>query len=146
MPGLDLEHGGVGPFGQLVGRLVGDERGHPDADPDVGVGADGVSDRVEASGGLRQVGPAQSAHELVPTVADDRVERPEPGTDLVDHDLEHAIAGGVAVPIVHELELVDVDEGHHEPSVRPSSPVDLVRQGHLTHLPPVRTGQLVEVG
>ena len=99
VPGLDLEHGGVRPFGQLVGGLVGDERGHPDADADAGVGADGVSDRVEASGGLGQVGPTQSAHELIPAVTHDRVERAEPGTDLVDHDLEHTIASGVAVAL-----------------------------------------------
>lgn len=130
----------------MVGGLVGNQRGHPHADPDLGVGLDGGADRVEAARGLGQVGPAQAAHELVSAVTDDRVERPEPGADLADHRLQHAIARGVAVAIVHALEFVDVDEGEDEPPVRPSCPVDLVRERQPTHLAPVRAGQLVQVG
>ena len=72
---LHHEHRGVGPFDQLVDRLVGSEGHQPDADPDIRVHHDGAPDRVEAGGGVREVGPGHPAYELVTTEPDDRVER-----------------------------------------------------------------------
>ena len=58
---------------------------------------------------------------------------------------EHRVARCVSVAIVDHLESVDVREGQHEPSVRPSRPVDLVGERELAHLPTIRAGQRVEV-
>jgi hypothetical protein len=52
----------------------------------------------------------------------------------------------VALPVVHGLEPVDIDEGHDEPPVRSARPVDLVGECQATHLSPIGTGQLVEMG
>ena len=90
--------------------------------------------------------PTDADDELVAAVADDRIERPQPSPHRAHDRLQHAVAGGMTVAIVHDLEPVDVDEGHDEPAVRAARPVDLVRQGQPADLAPVDAGQLVEMG
>jgi len=86
-----------------------------------------------------------SAHELVAATADDRVERTQPRAHRSHHGLQHPIACGMAVAIVHRLELVDVDEGQDERSAGPSRPVDLMGEGQATHLAPIGAGQLIQM-
>ena len=52
----------------------------------------------------------------------------------------------VPVAVVERLELVDVDEGEHEPAVAAAGAVDLVLERDLAHLAPQRAGEVVVVG
>ncbi len=105
----------------------------------------GGGDRIEPPSRLRQVGPAKTTDELISTVADDRVERAKPRADLANHGLQRAVAGRVAIAVVDDLEVVDVDEREDEPPVRSARAVDLVRECQPTHLAPVAAGQFIEV-
>ena len=100
-----------------VGAVVGvdaDARARAERDLVV-VGPAGPGEAVEEppghEGGV--VGPGQVLHEdgeLVAPDAGHEVGAARPGAQALGHRLQHRVAGGVAEPVVHRLEAVEVDE------------------------------------
>ena len=126
-----LEERGVCTGRELIGSLALFELGKPHADPDARLLRDVDGDRIEATTGFLQVGPAQPAHELIAAGPDDRIERPEPRADRTHDDLQDAVASSVSIGIVDDLEVVHVDEGQDEAPVRATRPVHLMREARF---------------
>jgi hypothetical protein len=143
---LDLEHGCVRPLGQLIRGVAEHESRKPDADANPSVRLDRVSDQAEAPLGFLEIGSTDPAHELVASIANDRIEGAESGTDFADNGLQHTIARRVAFTIVDDLQAIDVDECHDELPIRTARPVDFMRERHSAHLAAVGAGEFVEVG
>jgi hypothetical protein len=65
----------------------------------------------------------------------------------VEHEhLEHVIAGGVPVTVVHSLHSIDIDEGDDEAPVRSPCAVDLLVQRKPSHIATKGSSEIVEVG
>ena len=119
---LGREQRCVGAGQDVVERLACGERGKADADPGTDGRLERAIDELEPSLDVGDVDPAKPAYELVATVAHDRVERAQAGPYDRDEHLEHPIARRVAVPIVNELEVVDIDERAYEAPVAAPTP------------------------
>lgn len=71
------------------------------------------------------VGARKRAEELVASVSDDKVIRPQPGSQRHRHVGQQLVADSVALHVIDRLETVDVDQGENQSPIRAASPVDL---------------------
>lgn len=73
---LDFKHRRIRPFGQSIGRVACAEGSKSDTDADLGIRFDRDADRVEATFGFGEIGPADA----------DRGRRDPPAATLVRPD------------------------------------------------------------
>ena len=118
--GLGRVHGEVGVAQQLLRRRGGPAAG---GDADAGAGVDlpavdhdrrveGVEDALgHLDDGSGVGGVLEEDGELVAAEASGRVARAEAAPQAVGDGTEQLVAGAVAEAVVHELEVVEVDEG-----------------------------------
>jgi hypothetical protein len=142
---LDVEKRGVSPGQELVECLVRCERGQAYADPSANVVLDRSIDRIETTLDFIKVDSAESTHELVATIANDRVVGAQIRSHGLDECLQHTIAGGVSIPIVGALQSVDVSKGEDEASVAPPCAVDLMGEREPATLAAIGSGEVVQV-
>src|SRR5947209_6513385 len=91
---------------------------------------------VEPSPSAFYVRAGKRAEELVTSVADDKVVRPQTGSEGHRHVAEQLIACRVAVDVVGRLETVDIDEGENESPIRAAGSVQLMLEvGHAAVAP-----------
>ena len=98
---------------------------------------------VKPPPGALEIGARERAEELVASVADDKVVRPQPSSQRHGHVAEQLIAGSVALRVIGHLETVDVDEGEDEPPIRAADPVDLELEIDHAAVASKRSGQAV---
>jgi len=136
--------GAVGTRGELVERVPVLERRQPHTHGRPRVPLRQISRHlVKPPPGALEVGARERAEELVASVADDKVVRPQPGSQRHGHVAEQLVAGGVALRVVGRLERVDVDEGEDESSIRAADPVDLELEIENAAIASKRSGQAV---
>src|ERR1035437_2362978 len=145
-PALPVEQAGVGPQDELVERVIRQQGGQAHGDPDPNGILERLIDRSEPALHAFRIDSAQPAHELVPAVADNRVEGPQIGPEGCSQCPEHVIACGVPIPVVDALQSIDVDEGDDEAAIAPPCAVNLVGERKPTHLASVQPSQVVETG
>jgi len=78
----------------------GSSLSHTHADPNADVGLDRPIDHFETTDDHVMVDAAESAHELVATVAKQSGRMNADVIAMIDDCLQHTIAGGVAIPVV----------------------------------------------
>src|ERR687897_372006 len=103
-----------------------------------------VTHPVEESLGFGERGSGQHHQELVATVARDHVYTPGARLEYVGDQLQGFVPRAVAVGIVHELEVINVHEEHHEPLARASRPLELLLEPRLEAAAVVEASQRVE--
>jgi hypothetical protein len=142
---LGVQKSGVGAGCELVERLVWSEIGQTDADPHADFVAQQRIDRSEPALNFLEARSAQPTHELVATIADDRVERAQVRSQSPDECRQHPIARGMPISVVDKLEAVDINEGEDELSTSPTGSVDFEREGERADLAAVCPREIVEV-
>ena len=136
----------VGPGGEPVERVIRFEPCEAHADPNADVVLDRPVDHLESALDLVDVDPADSTHELVTAVTNDRVEGAQVRSHGPDECLQDMIAGGVTIAVVDALHSVDVDEGDNEPPIGAQSAVDLMPESDPACLAAKRSREVVKVG
>ncbi len=91
-------------------------------------------------------GADQNDHELVAAVPPRQVSQADVGAALPRRFLEHRVARLMPEPVVHLLEVVEVQEQHREPVPRTVAPCDLVRQSIAQHAERREPGQRIDRG
>jgi hypothetical protein len=99
---------------------------------------------LESLGSFLGSAVRQCAHELVTSHSDHRVVGANVRIDRGDNISYHRVAGGMALTVVDVLELIDVDEGEHEPSVAVSSAADFMLKRDHSQSAAKRAGERVK--
>ena len=142
---LDVEKRRVRAGREQIQGVVRFEPSQAHADPNANVGLHRPIDRLETASDHIMVDATESAHELVAAVANNRVEGTQIGAHGPDESLQHMVAGGVPIPVVDELQAVDVGEDDDEAPIAPPSAVDLVVERKPAHLATEGSGEIVKV-
>src|SRR5207244_3514031 len=84
------------------------------------LGPELVEQVTEPVAGLLAVGAVEADHELLTSPPSDDVLATEPASEELSHPPENGIAGGVAIPVVDVLEVIEVQDRHADGLVPPS--------------------------
>ena len=96
---------------------------------DVPRALDQLAQLLAQVGALLDRGLGQDQHELLAAVAADQVARAEVLRDRLRDPTQHYVAGRVAVRVVDDLEVVDIDERHAQRPLVARGTLDLGKQG-----------------
>ena len=102
--------------------------------------------RSAASIGAFEVDVGDQDEELVAAEPGDDVGRPHRASQPVGHDAQELVARRVAVAVVHELEVVEVDEEHGDGEVAAMRACDRLLEVLLEEEPVRQVGQRVVIG
>jgi hypothetical protein len=123
---LGGEKFGVGAAYELIERLVRLEPSQAHTYPDPSMALDRTTDNVEAARCNIMVNAAESAHELVTAVPNDRIEGTQIRSQRPYEYPQHVVAGGVPIPVVYAFHPVDIHEGDNEAPIGSPCTVDLM--------------------
>lgn len=96
-----------------------------------------------------RLGEGRAGHqggELVTAEAADDVVRPQATAELLRHVADRRVAGGVAVPVVDRLEVVEVEQQHAEPPAGAAGLRDGAGEGAEEDLAAHAAGEAVDRG
>ena len=80
---------------------------------------DGAAQAFGALHGGRVIGIGQRHEKLLATQTGHQIARTQLGAQAAAEPAQHLVAGGMAVPVVDALEVVEVQHHHHDALARP---------------------------